>query len=169
MHAIAWLTTGFIAQVGARNKSGKPVLLICDGHGSHTTDIMLLKAREHNIYIFRLPPHCTHKLQPLDVGILGPLQSKFSENVDAFVTRNGYGVGKQILSKNILMHARQSLLISFARVSSTAASVLSIPMYSQLKILHQLKLSHQMLPLISHPHILPILRRMTEMPILKLI
>ena len=85
---------GFIAQVGAWNKSGKPVLLISDGHGSHTTDIMLLKAREHNIYIFWLPPHCTHKLQPLDISILGPLQSKFSENVDSFATQNGYGVRK---------------------------------------------------------------------------
>lgn len=82
-------------QVEGQNKSGKPILLICDGHGSHTTDIMLLKAKEHNIFIFRLPPHCTHKLQPLDVGILGPLQSKFSENIDTFVTQNGYGIGKR--------------------------------------------------------------------------
>jgi hypothetical protein len=114
VHAIAWLTTGFIAQVGARNKSGKPVLLICDGHGSHTTDIMLLKAREHNIYIFRLPPHCTHKLQPLDVGILGPLQSKFSENVDAFVTRNGYGVGKRDFIEEYI-DAREAITADLVR------------------------------------------------------
>jgi hypothetical protein len=91
-HCEAWLTKGFIAQVGVRNK---PILLICDGHGSHCTGTLLLKAADHNIFILRLPPHCTHKLQPLDVGVLGPLQAEFSDNVDAFVTQNGHGIGKR--------------------------------------------------------------------------
>jgi len=56
---------------------------------------MLLKARDENIFILWLPPHCTHKLQPLDVGVLGPLQAQFTDNIDAFVTRNGCGVGKK--------------------------------------------------------------------------
>jgi hypothetical protein len=94
-HALSWLKKAFINQAKAHNKSGKPILLICDGHGSHTTAPMLLKARNENIFILRLPPHCTHKLQPLDVGVLGPLQAQFADNMDTYVTRNGCGVGKK--------------------------------------------------------------------------
>src|SRR5258708_2828293 len=68
--------------------SGKPILLIWDGHGSHCTLILLLKAYEHNILILRLPPHCTHKLQPLDVRVFGPLQAKFADMMDEFVGKH---------------------------------------------------------------------------------
>ena len=55
-----------------RNTSGKPILLIFDGHGSHKKFKLLKLAKEHNIIIFSLPPHTTYKLQPLDIGIFGP-------------------------------------------------------------------------------------------------
>src|SRR5258708_16796004 len=76
------------------NTSGKPILLIWDGHRSHCTSILLLKAYEHNILILRLPPHCTHKLQPLDVGVFGPLQAKFADVTDEFVGKHYCGIRK---------------------------------------------------------------------------
>ena len=55
-----------------RNTSGRPILLIYDGHGSHERYNLLRLAKDHNIILFSLPPHTTHKLQPLDVGVFGP-------------------------------------------------------------------------------------------------
>ena len=31
----------------------------------------------HNIHLYCLPPHTTHKLQPLDVGVFGPLENEW--------------------------------------------------------------------------------------------
>ena len=38
-----------------------------------------------------LPPHSTHLLQPLDMGLFGPLQHAYSEEVDTW-TRDYYDV-----------------------------------------------------------------------------
>jgi len=46
-----WFEESFIPQATARNDSGIPILLIYDGHGSHTTDEMHTLAKKHNIEI----------------------------------------------------------------------------------------------------------------------
>lgn len=47
------------------------VVLIMDGHGSHTKNLdVITKARENNVILIALPSHCTHKLQPLDIAFL---------------------------------------------------------------------------------------------------
>ena len=75
-----WFTKVFIPWAQARNISGKPVLLISDGHGSHESNEMLEKAFACNILLLSLPPHTTHKLQPLDVGVFGPLQKAWGKH-----------------------------------------------------------------------------------------
>ena len=69
-----WFKQGFVPKATDRNKAGAPILLIYDGHGSHTTLEWIEYACEHNVHLFCLPPHTTHRLQPLDVGVFGPLQ-----------------------------------------------------------------------------------------------
>ena len=44
-------------------------MLIFDGYGSHITQPFIEYCWEHRIRPFQLPPHSTHLLQPLDVGI----------------------------------------------------------------------------------------------------
>ena len=45
----------------------KPGLLILDGHYSHTRNLEAIDfARENGIILLSLPPHTTHRLQPLD-------------------------------------------------------------------------------------------------------
>jgi len=47
------------------------VLLILDGHSSHTKNLKLIwKATVRNVIIVSLPSHCTDNLQPLDVALL---------------------------------------------------------------------------------------------------
>jgi DDE superfamily endonuclease/Tc5 transposase DNA-binding domain len=84
-----WFWKSFIPQATARNTSGKPILLIYDGHGSHETTELIKLARENNIILFCLPPHTTHKLQPLDVGVFGPFQRAWADRCDEVVEETG--------------------------------------------------------------------------------
>lgn len=44
-----------------------PILLILAGHHTHVRNLeVILMAKENNVTILCLPPHTTHKLQPLD-------------------------------------------------------------------------------------------------------
>lgn len=63
----------FIPTSAARNKSGRRILLILDGHNSHCTYKFIALAEKHKIEVICLPSHTTHALQPCDVGVFGPL------------------------------------------------------------------------------------------------
>ncbi len=86
---LEWFKQGFVPCATARNKTGAPILLIYDGHGSHTTLEWIEHAREHNVHLFCLPPHTTHRLQPLDVGIFGPLQNAWFNQCDELLETTG--------------------------------------------------------------------------------
>lgn len=65
------------------------VLLILDGHYSHTHNIDIIDiARENNVDIVSLPPHTTHKLQPLDKTFMGPLKTYYSEEIRMWIRDN---------------------------------------------------------------------------------
>ncbi|XP_072945514.1 uncharacterized protein [Epargyreus clarus] len=65
------------------------VLLILDGHFSHTRNIDVIDlARENNVDIVSLPPHTTHKLQPLDKTFMGPLKVYYSEEIRTWIRNN---------------------------------------------------------------------------------
>jgi len=81
-HAYEWLTTVF-------EPSTRPVdstlrrLLIMDGHGSHITANVIAFCMKHAIDLLILPPHTSHKLQPLDVSIFAPLKRALAAETDA--------------------------------------------------------------------------------------
>ena len=52
-----------------------------DGQSSHITDDFLIYCWVHKIVPFLLPPHLTHLLQPLDIGIFQPLKHWHQEDV----------------------------------------------------------------------------------------
>lgn len=60
----------------------KPVLLILDGHSSHTKSLALINmAREKHVILLCFPPHTTHRLQPLDVSFMAPLSTYYEQEV----------------------------------------------------------------------------------------
>ena len=59
-----------------------------DGHSSHITGDMIALCIDNNIELLILPPHCSHLLQPLDVGVYGPLKRFHAQEVDRY-TRVG--------------------------------------------------------------------------------
>lgn len=68
----------FIEFSGASKE--RQILLILDGHKTHTKNLKLIDlAREKGVVLLCLPPHCSHRLQPLDVAFMKPL-SKFYED-----------------------------------------------------------------------------------------
>jgi hypothetical protein len=58
-------------------------LLIVDGHGSHITMAFIDYCDRHKILLMVFPPHSTHTLQPLDVGVFSPLAHYYSNEVTA--------------------------------------------------------------------------------------
>lgn len=79
---IAWLRKFHKDTVKkARNRRR---LLIIDGHSSHINWEFITLADSLNILILIMPPHTTHRLQPLDVGLFGPLQQSYCRHLDEF-------------------------------------------------------------------------------------
>lgn len=64
----------------------RSVVLILDGHSSHTKNLQALDiARNNGLILLSLPPHTTHKLQPLDVGFFKPLQTYYDRYIDRWL------------------------------------------------------------------------------------
>ncbi|GFG39808.1 hypothetical protein Cfor_10583 [Coptotermes formosanus] len=67
----------------AKPSKEDPVTLTMDGHHSHTRNIEVIDiAREKRVIIVCLPPHCTHKLQPLDVSFIHPLKTYYAQRIE---------------------------------------------------------------------------------------
>jgi len=67
----------------------RPVVLIMDGHSSHTKNLMLIeKAIAHNVILLALPSHCTHRMQPLDVSVFKSLKTYYNQGVQCWFRRH---------------------------------------------------------------------------------
>lgn len=67
-----------------------PVLLVLDNHGSHISLGSYHFCRKNHIHIVSIPPHTSHKIQPLDVSFYGPLKKAFNNECDKFMRANTY-------------------------------------------------------------------------------
>ncbi|XP_047537873.1 MFS-type transporter clz9-like [Vanessa atalanta] len=77
-----------------------PVLLLLDNHTSHVSLDAVKFARENNIVMLTLPPHGSHKLQPLDRSFFSPLKGKYAIECDKFMSENsGRGIGQQQVAR----------------------------------------------------------------------
>ncbi|KZS19716.1 Uncharacterized protein APZ42_013767 [Daphnia magna] len=63
-------------------------LLLLDNHSSHLDPAVISFAKENGIVMLSFPPHCSHRLQPLDVGVFRPF--KISIHEIAELTRDPY-------------------------------------------------------------------------------
>ena len=91
--SLEWLKRVFDPQTKER-ANGRPRLLIFDGFGSHETLEMLEFCFDNNIIPCRLPSHTSHKLQPCDVAVFGPLKAAYRDEIER-LERGGVGtIGK---------------------------------------------------------------------------
>jgi hypothetical protein len=71
-------------------------LLVVDGHSSHINMKFINLCDERRILLLVLPPHTTHRLQPLDVGCFSPLQRYYTNELNKLI---GYSLGYNDMSK----------------------------------------------------------------------
>lgn len=65
-----------------------PVLLLMDNHDSHVNIATLDLAKANGIVMVTFPPHCSHKLQPLDRSVYGPLKRYYHAACNSWQMRN---------------------------------------------------------------------------------
>lgn len=89
-----WMTDGgfseFLIHFVKSTKCSKAhmCLLLLDNHESHLSVMALNYAKENGIVMLSFPPHCSHKLQPLDRTVFGPLKRFYNSHSDAWMTNN---------------------------------------------------------------------------------
>ena len=80
-HGVKWLKKCF--EPAMRDKAdGEFRLLICDGHDSHISAEFIRHCIANRIVLLLLPPHCSHLMQPLDVGVFFPLKQAIGTSLD---------------------------------------------------------------------------------------
>ena len=84
---IDWLQRVF--ESNTRQKAGNGWrLLIVDGHSSHVNMRFVEICDQNRILLVILPPHSTHRLQPLDLKIFSPLSTYYSQEIDRVIQRS---------------------------------------------------------------------------------
>lgn len=73
----------FIKHTNASKES--PILLVLDNHTSHLSVEVIDMAIDHGITMISFPPHCSHRMQPLDVGVFGPFKKMFYAQCTAWM------------------------------------------------------------------------------------
>jgi hypothetical protein len=92
--SLYWVRNAFDPQTRDR-AAGKPRILISDGFGTHESLEVLEFCYRNNIILCRLPSHTSHKLQPCDVGVFGPLKAAYREQAEKLYRGGSNTVGKQ--------------------------------------------------------------------------
>ena len=94
-HKSGWMQTEiftqwfehFVRLSGARKDN--QVLLIPDGHSTHTANIDVINnTTDNGVHIVCLPPHCSHRLQPLDVAFMKPLSTYYTQAIECWLRNN---------------------------------------------------------------------------------
>lgn len=91
----------------------RPVLLTMDNHESHMSIEAIDLAKDNGIVLLTFPPHCSHKMQPLDVSVYGPLKQYYDNACNAWQLDNA---GQTLTIYNIA----QMLGVAFPRAFVTS-------------------------------------------------
>jgi len=82
---LQWLTH-FIKFTAA--SIDRKVLLILDNHESHISLRAWQMCRDNGIVVVSIPPHCSHKCQPLDLTVFGPLKTAYYKRCAEWLKMN---------------------------------------------------------------------------------
>ena len=119
----------------ADKANGKKRLLICDGHDSHISAELVRFSIDHNILILIFIPHSSHLMQPLDVGVFGPLKRAMSAQLDP-IFRTGVRTVPKIEWMECYIEARKAAITTSNVLGGWRGAGL-FPM-NKYRILHQL-------------------------------
>ena len=106
------------------NVGNEPAMILYDGHKSHVCAPVVEWARQKNIVLYVLPPHSSNILQPLDIGMFGPLKRAYNTQVSQYLRKNvGQVVSRystcQLISKVYLTSMTPANAVSAFRKAGT--------------------------------------------------
>lgn len=119
-----WMTTEIflklLKHIQGHTKSciENPILLLLDNHETHTDLAVINFCRKYGIVLLTFPPHCTHRMQPLDIGLYGPLKNRLKTAFNDFMVMNP---GQPIRIDNIASLSATPYLLSFTPTNITNA------------------------------------------------
>lgn len=96
------------------------VLLLLDNHQSHIGIRCLDFCKENGIVMLSFPPHCSHKLQPLDRSVYGPFKKAVNSHCDAWMRNNP---GKTMTIYDIPSIVKQSLPLALTQSNIVAGFI----------------------------------------------
>lgn len=103
-----------------------PVLLILDGHSSHTTNFEMLEyTEEKEIVLLCLSSHSTQALQPLDMSFFKPLKDYFKQVADTFMFSNK----DKIINKDVAGKLIGTAWKKVATISNSTSGFLATGIY----------------------------------------
>lgn len=73
----------------------EPHVLIYDNHESHISLKVINRAKEAGLYLLTIPPHTSHKLQPLDRSVFGPFKGYYHKAMNEWMCTPG-NAGKPV-------------------------------------------------------------------------
>jgi DDE superfamily endonuclease len=85
--------------------AGRPATIVHDSLTSHHTDAVLSFLRTHNLFPIDVPAGQTSTLQPLDVGVFGPVKASAARRWNEEKQRNRERVDTQLLSMSLHVEA----------------------------------------------------------------
>ncbi|XP_065663149.1 uncharacterized protein LOC136085724 [Hydra vulgaris] len=91
----------------------RKILLLLDNHLSHILIRALDYCSENGIVVLSFPPHCSHKLQPLDRSVNGPFKKAVYYASDAWMRNNP---GKTMTIHDIPTIVQTALPIAFTSI-----------------------------------------------------
>lgn len=100
-------------------------LLLVDGHGSHITTEFMWHCRQNQIFLFILPPHTSHVLQPLDLAVFGPIKARYRKELAAIASLDDNAPIKKQRFITVYAKARSHSLSSTNILKAFAAAGIS--------------------------------------------
>jgi hypothetical protein len=86
------------------------VLLLLDNQDSHVSMEAIAVAKEHGVEMLTFPPHCTHRLQPLDIAVYSPFKKAFFSACNSWHLSNP---GRTLTIYNLAELANTAFSVSF--------------------------------------------------------
>ena len=97
-----------VNQISCNNENR--ALLILDNHKSHVSMASIQSAKQNGLILLTIPLHTSHRLQPLDRSVFGPLKLKYNQAMDKWMQFNP---GKIVTIYNIPPLVNKAYLAAF--------------------------------------------------------
>ncbi|KAB0797555.1 hypothetical protein PPYR_08548 [Photinus pyralis] len=79
----------------------QPCLLLLDNHNSHLSIEGLNYAKNNGLVMLSFPPHCSHRLQPLDRSVYGPFKKYVNSVSDSWMINHPGACGIFLFNQDI--------------------------------------------------------------------